>query len=155
MEAYEAAKERDRAALAAPTVQEPVCQKCGGTGEVEEGGVYPSGDLAYVPCECATPPAAPVSLNRDGIQKLLEQSGFDKATPEERAAFISGIRHRESEILDTPPAAPVPLTDEQKLMCWSRATHDADVEHKTEHQCLMDYGSEIEAAHGITKGNTP
>jgi hypothetical protein len=35
-------------------------------------------------------------------------------------------------------------------MCWSKATHDADVEHKTEHQCLMDYGSEIEAAHGIT-----
>jgi hypothetical protein len=55
----------------------------------------------------------------------------------------------------TQPAAPVPLTDEQKLMCWSKATHDADVEHKTEHQCLMDYGSEIEAAHGITeKGNT-
>jgi hypothetical protein len=56
-----------------------------------------------------TPPAAqpaPVSLNRDGIKKLLEQSGFDKATPEERAAFISGIRHRESEILDTQPAQP-------------------------------------------------
>jgi hypothetical protein len=55
----------------------------------------------------------------------------------------------------TPPATQpaVPLTDEQKLMCWSRATHDADVEHKTEHQCLMDYGSEIEAAHGITKGH--
>ena len=46
-----------------------------------------------------------------------------------------------------------PLTDGQKLMCWSRATHDADVEHKTENQCLMDYGSEIEAAHGI-KENT-
>lgn len=43
----------------------------------------------------------------------------------------------------------VPLTDEQKLMCWSRATCNADVEHKTEHQCLMDYGSEIEAAHDI------
>jgi hypothetical protein len=52
----------------------------------------------------------------------------------------------------TPPQRK-PLTDEQKLMCWSRATHDADVEHKTEHQCLMDYGSEIEAAHGI-KENT-
>jgi hypothetical protein len=53
---------------------------------------------------------------------------------------------------DNTPPAPVPLTDEQKLMCWSKATHDADVEHKTEHQCLMDYGSEIEAAHNITKG---
>jgi hypothetical protein len=42
-----------------------------------------------------------------------------------------------------------PLTDEQKLMCWARATCDADVEHKTEHQCLMDYADEIEAAHGI------
>jgi hypothetical protein len=39
----------------------------------------------------------------------------------------------------------VGLTDEDKLMCWARATHDADVEHKTEHQCLMDYGTEIEA----------
>jgi hypothetical protein len=37
------------------------------------------------------------------------------------------------------------LTDEDKLMCWAKATHDADVEHKTEHQCLMDYGTEIEA----------
>ena len=56
-------------------------------------------------------------------------------------------------LYDEPPAAQpaVPLTDEQKLMCWSRATHDADVEHKTEHQCLMDYGSEIEAAHNIRK----
>ena len=48
----------------------------------------------------------------------------------------------------TPPAAQRPwkgLTDEDKLMCWARATHDADVEHKTEHQCLMDYGTEIEA----------
>jgi len=42
-----------------------------------------------------------------------------------------------------------PMTDEQKLMCWSRATHDADVYHKTQHQCLMDYGAEIEAAHNI------
>lgn len=42
-----------------------------------------------------------------------------------------------------------PLTDMQKMMCWSRATHDADVWHKTDHQCLMDYGSEIESAHGI------
>jgi len=51
------------------------------------------------------------------------------------------------------PAHRKPLTEDQKLMCWSRATHDADVEHKTEHQCLMDYGSEIEAAHSI-KENT-
>ena len=42
-----------------------------------------------------------------------------------------------------------PLTDDQKLVCWSRATCDADVEHKTEHQCLMDYGIAIEAAHDI------
>jgi hypothetical protein len=37
---------------------QPVCQKCSGTGQVEEGGVYPSGDLAYVPCECTAPPSA-------------------------------------------------------------------------------------------------
>ena len=51
--------------------------------------------------------------------------------------------------LYTTPPNRKPLTNEQKLMCWSRATCDADVEHKTEHQCLMDYGAEIEAAHGI------
>jgi hypothetical protein len=43
---------------AQPAHVQPVCQKCGGTGQVEEGGVYPSGDLVYVPCECTTPPAA-------------------------------------------------------------------------------------------------
>lgn len=47
----------------------------------------------------------PVTLNRAGVQKLLEQSGYDNANPEEMAAFISGIRHREAEMLDTPPAA--------------------------------------------------
>jgi hypothetical protein len=49
----------------------------------------------------ATPPLPvqeQVALNRFGIQKLLEQSGYDNATPEESAAFISGIRHREAEM---------------------------------------------------------
>jgi len=55
--------------------------------------------------------------------------------------------------LYTTPPQRKPLTDEEKLMCWARATCDADVEHKTEHQCLMDYADEIEAAHGI-KENT-
>ena len=51
--------------------------------------------------------------------------------------------------LYTTPPKRKPLTDDQKLVCWSRATCDADVEHKTEHQCLMDYGIAIEAAHNI------
>ena len=68
----------------------------------------PAEDGVCEALECCEQPA-PVSLNRAGIQKLLEQSGFDKATPEERAAFISGIRHRESEILDTQPAQPAPV----------------------------------------------
>ena len=58
--------------------QEPVCQKCGGTGEVEEGGVYPSGDLAYVPCECTTPPAAQrqwVGLTDDEMDAALRKAG--------------------------------------------------------------------------------
>lgn len=50
-----------------------------------------------------------------------------------------------AEELIQPKRQWVGLTDEDKLMCWARATHDADVEHKTEHQCLMDYGTEIEA----------
>ncbi len=55
----------------------------------------------------AAPVQEPVTLNRAGVQKLLGQSGYDNANPEEMAAFISGIRHREAEMLDTPPAAPV------------------------------------------------
>ncbi len=37
-----------------------------------------------------------LTLNRTSIQQLLEQSGYDNANPEEKAAFISGIRHREA-----------------------------------------------------------
>jgi hypothetical protein len=40
-----------------------------------------------------------LALNRAGIQELLEQSGYDNANPEEKAAFISGIRHREAFLL--------------------------------------------------------
>jgi hypothetical protein len=48
-------------------------------------------------------------------------------------------------VISAPQRTWVGLTDEQKMMCWSRATCHADVEHKTEHQCLIDYASEIEA----------
>lgn len=63
--------------------------------------------------------------------------------------FLTAIEWwTDAPYVNTQPARQ-PMTDEQKLMCWSRATHDADVYHKTQHQCLMDYGAEIEAAHGI------
>jgi hypothetical protein len=84
---------------------------------------------------CTTPPAAPVqepvTLNRAGVQKLLEQSGYDNANPEEMAAFISGIRHREAEMLDTPPAAQrqwVGLTDEEAI----QVAIEIDIEFKDE-----------------------
>ena len=43
--------------------------------------------------------ASNLTLNRTGIQQLLKQSGYDNAIPEELAAFISGIRHREAFLL--------------------------------------------------------
>jgi hypothetical protein len=81
-----------------------------------------------------------------GINNIYIFNGYGEEVPEGRTPLYAGYT--------TPPpvAEPhkrKPLTDEQKLMCWARATCDADVEHKTEHQCLMDYAYEIEAAHGI------
>lgn len=55
----------------------------------------------------ATPQAQqePVALNRDGMKKLLEQSGYDTACPEEKTAFLSGVRHREAESLGASTAS--------------------------------------------------
>ena len=116
------------------------------------------------------PVALDVTLDDEEIKLLRDMLGYDRDefTPL-RLLVVNGhsglglyAAHTDYEedgaifiAATTPPAQPPqrkPLTEEQKLMCWSRATHDADVEHKTEHQCLMDYGLEIEAAHGITKG---
>ena len=54
-----------------------------------------------------------VALDRDGMKKLLEQSGYATACPEEKAAFLSGVRHREAESLD---AAPQPA--QQEPVAW-------------------------------------
>ena len=100
MEAYEASKERDRAARSAPTVQEPVCQKCGGTGEVEEGGVYPSGDLAYVPCECATQPAAQrqwVGLTQTEVDECYESVMFNPDIEPTRVLVYQAIEAKLKE----------------------------------------------------------
>lgn len=47
------------APLTAP-VQKPVCRICTGTGEMDSGGTQPWGEAINIPCECTTPPAAPV-----------------------------------------------------------------------------------------------
>jgi hypothetical protein len=98
------------------------------------------------------PAAQPVPVQEPSIAAcIIGSDAVGKKIDGYEAAKVYAAMQK---AMGTPPAAqpaPVPLTDEQKLMCWSRATHDADVEHKTEHQCLMDYGSEIEAAHNIRK----
>lgn len=49
-----------RAALAsAPVADAPVCQRCGGTGEADSGGIHPWGAPALIPCECTI--SAPVA----------------------------------------------------------------------------------------------
>ena len=109
-----------------------------------------------LPAQPAPVPKGMVLLPKRMTQAMRDVTDTEDWTWEDLLSAAEAITEDEyNELAAQPPAAPVPLTDEQKLMCWSKATHDADVEHKTEHQCLMDYGSEIEAAHGITeKGNT-
>jgi hypothetical protein len=131
---------------AAPAQQEPV-QPVDGT---QVSKVWWDGEKLMakpIPLEDFYQPVQPVGTYGEiyeSMQALL-RSGLQRDQQ-----IYTAMKDR--PLYTTPPAQPaVPLTDEQKLMCWSRATHDADVEHKTEHQCLMDYGSEIEAAHGITK----
>jgi hypothetical protein len=89
----------------------------------------------------------PVALNRDGIRKLMNQAGYDNANPQEAAAFISGIRHREAKMLDTTPQQRKPLTVDQVWL-------DDDIMKLNAVMMLpMDYFMRviraIEAAHGI------
>jgi hypothetical protein len=121
------------------------------------------GKSVCLDCDDA-PPAqpAPVQSAERGKPAFYRHEDGHLMTPN-RAKFLGLDLDDLQPLYTTPPAAPVQdvslidegktaaqrqwtgLTDEQKLMCWARATHDADVEHKTEHQCLMDYGTEIEA----------
>lgn len=74
-------------------------------------------------------------------------NGLPKDLAGRWVALVAAENYRHLTLTNRQPRQP--LTEQQKLLCWSRAI-DADVKHKTRHQCLMDYGSEIEAAHGIT-----
>jgi hypothetical protein len=67
-------------------VQKPVCQKCGGTGKVEEGGVYPSGDLAYLPCECAT--TSPAAQHKPLTDKTEGRSDLEIVIQTEDVAAL-------------------------------------------------------------------
>jgi hypothetical protein len=50
--------------------------------------------------------------------------------------------------IDTPPAAPVPLTDEQRKNLWVSATIELPSQENCYYRGLVD----AEAYHGITKG---
>lgn len=114
----------------------------------------------------------PVALNRDGMKKLLEQSGYDTACPEEKAAFISGVRHREAESLGATPQPAqrtwidpkdktqkqyLPHIGEPVLFCCKGATYmgkhtggsfksEATNQHFNTWECHWMY---LPAAHGI------
>jgi hypothetical protein len=85
----------------------------------------------------------------DAMLKAMDECSTEGYDERLYAGHAASVYMAAWDALDTHPPQRKPLTDEQKLMCWARATCDADVEHKTEHQCLMDYADEIEAAHGI------
>lgn len=114
-----------------------VCDTCGS----EYAGQAEMGVARRIVVEQQAEPVA--YLHQCRKKKELRVLSFSKSIPELKAKGFEVLP------LAHPQPAQQPLTDEQKLMCWSRATHDADVYHKTKHQCLMDYGAEIEAAHDI------
>ena len=105
--------------------------------------------------QASQPEQAPVAFpSRRAVERAIESvenpKGMHLNDGKERVVLPGGtLRYMLALIDHTSPPQRQPLNIEEKLMCWSRATCDADVEHKTEHQCLMDYGSEIEAKHGI------
>lgn len=75
------------------------------------------------------------ALDRVGIQKLLAQSGYDSANAQEKAAFISGIRHREAEVLD----APLPAAPEQEPVALPFAIFENEMAAlRRFHECVMD-----------------
>ena len=105
--------------------------------------------------QASQPEQEPVAFpSRRAVERAIESvenpKGMHLNDGKERVVLPGGtLRYMLALIDHTSPPQRQPLNIEEKLMCWSRATCDADVEHKTEHQCLMDYGSEIEAKHGI------
>ena len=105
--------------------------------------------------QASQPEQEPVAFpSRRAVERAIESvenpKGMHLNDGKERVVLPGGtLRYMLALIDHTSPPQRQPLNIEKKLMCWSRATCDADVEHKTEHQCLMDYGSEIEAKHGI------
>ena len=116
-------------------------------------------EFHYAEVEALAQPAQePVALNKSGIQKLLKQSGYDNANPEEKAAFISGIRHREAEMLDTTPPQRQPLTDEKLFSIINPSETEQNKNDFVDpvggsygitYQHLVRFARAIEAAHGI------
>ncbi len=125
----------------------------------QSGAEWPDDCFTGIPADgltplYTTPPAAPVQEPvawKNAAIRLGEElssvgpAGYYDMTAAQWLDWAMTQQPRGKNSLPAAQRQWVGLTDEDKLMCWARATHDADVEHKTEHQCLMDYGTEIEA----------
>ena len=149
------ASEEETLALIVPDTRTPAEKRLHKLIEAESvpelcGSDYP--DALYKAAVKLAGQTAPMKQEPEVVQRIKRYAGQTM-----RTARNPNITARECIELagwiaantSPQPAQRKPLTVEQKLMCWARATHDADVEHKTEHQCLMDYATEIEEAHNI------
>lgn len=114
--AWEAWQERARrAALAsAPVADEPVCQRCGGTGEADSGGTHPWGAPALIPCECTvSAPAADGTTFSVALRAIAEYP-----TPGEGSMSAANMREiarsalagaKVAEKCPPPPLPPQPI----------------------------------------------
>ena len=147
-----------RTVSAQPAQQEPPSEWAGIKAILDEYGLQAIDFVADFKEALAQPAQKPVALNKSGIQKLLKQSGYDNANPEEKAAFISGIRHREAEMLDTTPPQRQPLTDEKLFSIINPSETEQNKNDFVDpvggsygitYQHLVRFARAIEAAHGI------
>ena len=81
---------RARDALRAALAAAGVCGECGGTGELDSGGIYPWGEPAMIRCPCTERPAALAQEAEPDVWAALEQArDFIGHTPHGDNCFVS------------------------------------------------------------------
>jgi hypothetical protein len=129
-------------------VQEP--KQCGLCGEAQPFTGTCGGGRDNPKALCYTPPAAPVQPVQEPVADAwMHKDGrlTDAKAKTARVENFHGWRPLAFIASATPPAAPVPLTPEQRKNLWVSATIELPSQENCYYRGLLD----AEAYHGITK----